>query len=85
MNAKLAQEIDAAMAAAIAAGGARRISKRSELRQCVVVDDCGGLLTPDGEYVVPADCWDYSAVRNHRECSRGRTVLKLPVVYRPWV
>ena len=79
-------EVAAAFAAARARGGARRISKRSELRECDVVDNCGGLMTPEGEYVVPADCWDYSAEwRNHREFSRGRTLIKLPVVYRPWI
>lgn len=85
INEKLAQEIDAAMAAARARGGARRISKRSELRLCDVVDSCGGLLTPEGEYVVPGDCWDYSAEwNNHRELSRGRTLIKLPIIYKPW-
>jgi len=79
-------EVAAASAAARARGGARRISRRSELHECVVVDCCGGLLTPEGEYVIPDDSWQYSAEwRNHRECRRGRTVLKLPVVYRPWV
>ena len=79
-------EVAAASAAARARGGARRISKRSELRECDVVDNCGGLMTPEGEYVVPADCWDYSAEwRNHRELSRGRTLIKLPIIYKPWV
>ena len=79
------KEIELAKDAARARGGARRISKRSELRLCDVVDNCGGLMTPEGEYVVPADCWDYSAEwRTHRECSRGRTLLRLPVVYKPW-
>ena len=78
--------VEAAMEKARAAGGARRISKRSELRLCAVVDSCGGLLTPEGEYVVPGDCWDYSAEwNNHRELSRGRTLIKLPIIYKPWV
>lgn len=86
MNETLTEELHAAMDAARARGGARRISKRSELRQCVVATNSGGLLTPDGEYVVPADCWQYSAEwRNHRECSRGRTLIKLPIIYKPWV
>ena len=77
--------VEAAMEKARAAGGARRISKRSELRLCAVVDSCGGLLTPEGEYVVPGDCWDYSAEwNNHRELSRGRTLIKLPIIYKPW-
>lgn len=86
MNEKLAQELDAAMAAARAKGGARRISRRAELRQCVVVNNSGGLLTPEGEYVIPADCWTYSAEwRNHRECFRGRTLIRLPIIYKPWI
>ena len=86
MNEKLKQELYAAMDAARARGGARRISKRSELRECVVATNSGGLLTPEGEYVVPADCWDYSAEwNNHRECFRGRTLIKLPIIYKPWV
>ena len=85
MNEKLEREVDAAMAAARARGGARRISRRAELRACVVVDCCGGLLTPAGEYVIPDHCWQYSAEwRNHRECSRGRTIIALPIVYKPW-
>jgi len=78
--------VEAAMAAARARGGARRISKRSELRLCDVVDNSGGLLTPEGEYVIADTAWSTSAEwRNHREFSRGRTLIKLPVVYRPWI
>ena len=78
--------VEAAMEKARAAGGARRISKRSELRLCDVVDNCGGLMTPEGEYVIADTAWNISAEwRNHREFSRGRTLIKLPVVYRPWI
>lgn len=80
------KEIELAKAAARARGGARRVTKRSELRLCDVVDSCGGLMTPAGEYVIADTAWNISAEwRNHREFSRGRTLLRLPVIYRPWV
>lgn len=63
--------------------GARRVTKRSELRECVVTDSCGGLLTPDGEYVLAATCWGVGAeYGGRREYWRldGRTVISLPVV-----
>ena len=62
--------------------GARRITKRSELRECVVTDSCGGLLTPEGEYVLAAPCWGVGAeYGGRREYWRldGRTVISLPV------
>lgn len=62
-------------------GGARRISSRRELRECVVADACAGLLTPDGEYVLAAPCWSIGAETREgtREFGRGRTVVTLPV------
>lgn len=74
--------ITAAAEAATERGGARRVTKRSELRECVVVDSCGGLLTPEGEYVYAAPCWGVDAeYRGRREFWRldGRTVISLPV------
>jgi hypothetical protein len=62
--------------------GARRITRRSELRECTLVDSCGGLLTPEGEYVLAAPCWGVGAeYGGRREYWRldGRTVISLPV------
>jgi hypothetical protein len=66
---------------AAANGGARRISKRSELRECIA-DSCGGLRTPAGEYVLAAWCWEIGAETRDktREYWRGRTVIVLPVL-----
>ncbi len=69
------------------------INKRSELRDCFVINDCGGLETLDGEPARAGDAWRVSAEyiekdtrRIVREFSRwdGRTVIVLPCVYKEW-
>lgn len=71
-----------ATTAKAAEGGARRVTKRSELRECVVADSCAGLMTPAGEYVLAAPCWGIGAEGRDgtREFWRGRTLIVLPVV-----
>jgi hypothetical protein len=63
------------------------INSRSELRQCRIVDSCGGLSTPAGEYALAGRAWEVSAefqaedrllVREFRRVG-GRTVIVLPV------